>query len=79
MIEKRFTIEYVQGNPTIFHIVDNGKHIDEMKICELLNTQHERIEDYNVALKTLQDLTDKKTKENEQLKQEIQELKGDVE
>ena len=52
------------------------------KINELLNKLHEekeqlksRINDYNVALKTLQDLTERKLKENEQLKEENKELK----
>jgi len=44
---KRFRIEYVQGNPTIFHIVENGEHIDEIKIVDLLNALHEE----NQALK----------------------------
>ncbi len=34
-----------------------------------------RINDYDVALKTLQDLADKKLKENEQLKQQNKQLK----
>lgn len=42
------------------------------EVIDLLNEQHERIEDYNVALKTLQDLADKKLKENEQLKKRIE-------
>lgn len=44
---KRFTIEYVQGNHTIFHIVDDGKHIDEIRICDLLN----ELNDENTQLK----------------------------
>ena len=38
-----------------------------------------RIKDYDVALKKLQDLTDKKLKENEQLKQAYNDAKGDAE
>ena len=50
-------------------------------MCELLNELHEenqelqsRINDYDVALKTLQDLTERKLKENEQLKSFIDDL-----
>jgi uncharacterized protein YlxW (UPF0749 family) len=56
------------------------KGIDEM--CDLANKLHEekeqlqsRINDYDVALKTLQDLTERKLKENEQLKHQIETYK----
>ena len=52
-------------------------------MCELLNELNDeneqlksRISDYDKALKTLQDLTDRKLKENEQLKQQNRLLKG---
>ena len=51
-------------------------------LCDVLNELSEeneqlksRIDDYNIALKRLQDLTDRKLKENEQLKQEVDDLK----
>lgn len=41
MTEKRFNMEYVHGNPTIWHITDCGEHIVDEKICDLLNALHE--------------------------------------
>ena len=70
---KRFTTD--NGSNEDVTLVDNvtGKEYESNfeEIVDLLNEQHERIEDYNVALKTLQDLADKKIKENEQLKQQL--------
>ena len=53
---KRFTIEYVQGNPTIFHIVDDGKHIDEIRICDLLNELNDENEQLKSEIKDLNDV-----------------------
>jgi flagellar motility protein MotE (MotC chaperone) len=88
MTEKRFT-KYVHDSynyTSIITIVDHETNkrsgsIDDF--VDMLNNLHEenqqlqsRINDYNVALKTLQDLCERKLKENEQLKQENKELKS---
>lgn len=52
---KRFTIEYVQGSPTIFHIVDGGKHIDEIEIVDLLNGLSDENEQLKQQLKEFED------------------------
>jgi len=75
---KRFRIEYVQGNPTIFHIVENGEHIDEIKIVDLLNELAEENEQLKDALNQRTGQCDKYYKENEQLKQEDELFFGKV-
>lgn len=47
MTEKRFNMEYVYGNPTIWHITDCGEHIVDVKLCDLLN----ELNDENEKLK----------------------------
>lgn len=76
MTEKRFTIEYVHGNPTIFHILDNREHIDEMKICDLLNEQHEQIQVLKATNGEMEDYLARLEEENEQLKSKNLILKG---
>ena len=85
MAEKRFAIEYVQGNPTIFHIIENEKHIDEMKIVDLLNElsdENEQLKQSNKGLQSeleifKEDVTystkiiNKLNDENEELEQRI--------
>ena len=44
MTEKRFNMEYVHGNPTIWHITDYGEHIVDKKICDLLNELNDKNE-----------------------------------
>ena len=77
MTAKRFTLGEVGCYRTSL-IVDDGRKIGNKEVVECLNNLHEekeqlqsRINDYDVALKTLQGLTDRKLKENEQLKKEL--------
>ena len=88
MTDKRFS-KYVPdsyGYSYVVSIVDyeTGNYsgsIDDF--VDLLNELHEekeqlqsRINDYDVALKTLQDLTERKLKENEQLKFQLDECRS---
>ena len=87
MNEKRFEFRLCSDELYYFYIIDNenGKeyrYLIDDEFLKLLNELHEekeqlksRINDYDVALKTLQDLTERKLKENEQLKEENNELK----
>lgn len=94
MTEKRFNIEYVHGNPTIWHITDCEEHIVNEKICDLLNELNDENEklksdraryEEEYRLNIFQELSE----ENEQLKKELNHLryrfteyrnkKGDVE
>ena len=86
MTKKRFQIIHL-GNPYDFVVKDHNTNKtygtlqgDDKSLMKLLNELHEekeqlqsRCNDYNVALKTLQDLTERKlNEENEQLKFQLQ-------
>ena len=75
MTEKRFNMEYVYGNPTIWHITDYREHIVDEKICDLLNEQHEQIERLKRNFKTLDEVKCELAEENEQLKKELHKIK----
>lgn len=74
MTEKRFNMEYVHGNPTIWHITDCGEHIVDEKICDLLNALHEENEQLKQQLKT-KVIVNKQYEELQRLKQENEKLK----
>ena len=69
-------VEDMQGDDIKLAHEEDMNPKDAIKVVGLLNDLHEekeqlqsRINDYDVALKTLQDLTERKLKEYEQLKQ----------
>ena len=64
-----WTVEYVQ----LVKLVDlmNELHEENEQLKQQLQS---RINDYDVALKTLQDLTERKLKENEKLKKELKRM-----
>ena len=81
MTEKRFNMEYVHGNTTIWHITDCGEHIPDEKLCDLLNELNDENEQLKKALVELKEIGDYQEgrikeldKENEQLQEEIKDL-----
>lgn len=75
MTEKRFKMEYVQGEPMIWHITDNGKHIVDEDIYNLLNALHEE----NQSLKfQLDECRNNKLFSRRQLEKENEQLKNNI-
>ena len=63
MTEKRFNMEYVHGNTTIWHITDCGEHIPDEKLCDLLNELNDENEQLKKQLASINQLIDNKIDE----------------